>query len=133
MNRQTLTIVMAGIDIWAILFVLHHQARSPRDVRVAITSPDAPAQPSLDEPLLIWVTPHGVGLWPDRKHPWPLDALSRQVAARACEGRPVDVRLLCEPSLSLRQWGRVALAISDHAASVSIAPLPPPYSVASAE
>ena len=124
MNRQLLTIMMAGIDLWAVLFVLHYRTTQPWDVSVVITNPDQPPRATLADPVPIWMTRDELGVWPDMRHSLTIEAVQALLAKRAADCQRVEVRLLCDPSLSLRQWGRVAFALSRHAEEIRIAPLP---------
>lgn len=127
MNRQLLTIMLCGIDLWVVLFVLERQPVSPWDISVVISNPDQPPRMTLADPVQVWLKPEGLGLWPDTGQSRPLAHVQAYLAHQAAEGKRVEVRLLCDPSLSLRHWGEVALALSPYAEEIRIAPLPDPH------
>lgn len=130
MSRQLLTIMIAGIDIWAMLYALEHHQKSqetayqPWDVSVVISNPDQPAKMTLARPEQIWVTAERMGIWPNTERALTLAQVKEHLARQGAMGQRVEVRLLCDPSLSLQQWGRVALALSRHAEEIRIAPMP---------
>ena len=130
MSRQLLTIMIAGIDIWAMLYALERHDRTqqtatqPWDVSVVISDIDPRPRMTLSRPEQIWVTADQLGIWPNTKHALTLEQVQRHLACQAAKGERIEVRLLCDPSLSLQQWGRVALALSRFAEEIRVAPLP---------
>lgn len=124
LSRPLLTIMLAGVDIWAMLFVVHYGNARLRDVSLVISSPDQPPGFAQSEPLQVWLTGAAMGIWPHRDQPLALEEVKQRLSRLASGGRRVELRLLVQPDLSLRQWGRVALELSPHAEDIRIAPLP---------
>ena len=79
-----------------------------------------------DDRLSIWLTSHGMGIWPDRNRSVTIEQLERHVKLEAeRRGEPVSLRLLCDSQLEIREWSRVAVKLSAHVREVHISPLPP--------
>jgi len=115
---------MACVDIWVVVFVLHRGAAQVPDVSLAISKAGEPAGFAQVEPLQVWVTESGLGLWPRTDQPLSVQEVEKYLDKQAENSRRVELRLLIDPELSLRQWGRIALELSPHAEDIRVAPLP---------
>lgn len=124
MNRNLLLSLVAGVDIWAILFVLHFHPPTNSDVLLSMQSKQRQQIPSETTPVQIWITADGRGLWPDRNRRLKLEQLTAHLDRLAAAGEPVDVRLLCDRRLTIDDWRSTAAAISAHADTLRLAPLP---------
>lgn len=89
-----------------------------------VISSETSTQLETETPIQIWVTAYGVGIWPDREHTLTVPELQRVLQGRFDDESWLSVRLLCEPQLSLQDWGPTALALSDIASEIRLAPLP---------
>jgi hypothetical protein len=128
MSKKLLVILVAGVDLWAALFVtLIRERRANWEVSMAISDRSAPVTISAATPIQIWVREGQVGLWPAVDQPLTLDQVRRHLEATAARqpGR-LEVRLLCDPRLTIDQWGQTALAVATVAEEIRIAPLPQP-------
>ena len=66
LNRNLLTILVAGVDIWAILFILHFHRPIPWEVSLAVSGPESgPVAPVSSDPVQVRIGPDGVALYPD--------------------------------------------------------------------
>ena len=134
MSKKTLLVLLFSIDIWASLCILQRQQRRRQpacawEVPVAVAGENQAHAATLLFPVLVWVRGGRCGLWPDPK-PLTLDELCRQLAAqRRDENVRLEVRLLCDPHLTLAEWGPVAVRLSEVAEEVRVAPLPTAKSV----
>lgn len=124
---RNMMMMAAGVDIWAALFLVQLLRPEPAwEASVTMQSKTRPMVASADdEPLAIWVTSAGMGIWPDRSRNMTIEQLREQVRQVARErGEPIPLRLLCDPTLEIRQWSRVAVRLSADVRQVHIAPLP---------
>lgn len=123
-SSRTVIAFMACVDIWVVVFVLHRGAAQVPDVSLAISKAGEPAGFAQREPLQVWVTERGLGLWPRTDQPLSLEEVEKYLDKQTENSRRVELRLLVDPELSLRQWGRIALELSRHAEDIRVAPLP---------
>ncbi|MEZ5940650.1 MAG: hypothetical protein R3C18_04610 [Planctomycetaceae bacterium] len=124
MNRNLLLSLVAGVDIWVILFILHQHPPTNSDLLLTIRTKQSQALPPDQESIQIWIRRGTLGLYPDTETPWTLDKMGAYLDRQSASGRPVDVRLLCERTLTLDDWREVASELSIHADSLRLAPLP---------
>jgi len=115
---------MASTDIFVVLFVLLSGAAQVPDVSLVISDPKAPASFAQAEPLQVWVTDAALGVWPRTDQALSVQEVEGYLEKHAENSRRVELRLLGDPELSLRQWGRIALELSPHAEDIRVAPLP---------
>ena len=79
------------------------------------------------DPIQIWVRADAVGLWPDVDRPLAILQICQVLQRRAEQDRSrrMEVRLLCDPKLTIDNWSQIALAIAPHVDQIHIAPLIP--------
>lgn len=126
MSRNLLLILVAGVDLWAALYVTQiHQQRSNLEVSMAISDSSAPATVTSATPVQIWLKKDQIGLWPHTNHPMTIAQIHRHLRATAAQNgkRRLEVRLLCDLDLTIDQWGKVALEIAEFAEEITVAPL----------
>ncbi len=78
------------------------------------------------EPVQIWLTASGqTGLWPGLDQPMTIPQIRQHLeTAAGRKDEPVEIRLLCDPRLTIGQWAPVALEFAAFADPIRIAPLP---------
>ncbi|MFO0903745.1 MAG: hypothetical protein U0939_12135 [Pirellulales bacterium] len=127
MSRSAMMMLAASVDIWAALFLvqlLRPQPAWEASVTMQSKANSAAATPD-DDRLSIWLTSHGMGIWPDRDRTVTIEELERHVKREVeRRGEPASLRLLCDSKLEIREWSRVAVKLSAHVRDVHIAPLP---------
>lgn len=127
MSRNMMMMMAAGVDIWAALFLVQLLRPEPAwEASVTMQSKNRPdAVSSEEEPLSIWISSKGMGIWPDCSRNMTIEELQAQVKRVAKErGEPIPLRLLCDPTLEIRHWSKVAVKLSADVRQVHIAPLP---------
>jgi hypothetical protein len=126
MSRNLMMMMAAGVDIWAALFLVQLMRPAPAwEASVTMQSKNRPDHVSDIDPLSIWISSEGMGIWPNRSRAMTIDQLRQEVKRLAMErGEPIPLRLLCDPKLEIRQWSRVAVNLSADVRQVHIAPLP---------
>lgn len=126
MSKNLLLILAASVDLWVALLIIQlWQPSQSSEVWLAISDPQTPATPMIREPVQIWLTASGqTGLWPGLDQPMTIPQIRqhlRTVTDRTNE--PVEIRLLCDPRLTIGQWAPVALELAAEADPIRIAPL----------
>ena len=128
MSKNLLLILAASVDIWAALLITQiGQPTRTSEVWMAISDPQAPSVTMTREPIRIWMRAGGrIGLWPATDRPLTMGEIRRHLETTVGPtGEAVEIRLLCEPQLTIGQWAPVALELSAWADPIRIAPLPP--------
>ena len=128
MSKHLLTILIAGADLWAALFATQILRQRPTwEVSMAISDRAAPVAITATDPIQIWVRADAIGLWPDVDRPLTIPQISQVLERRAEQDRTrrMEMRLLCDPKLTIDNWSQVALAIAPHVDEIRIAPLIP--------
>ncbi len=129
MSKKSLLVLLFSIDIWASLYILQRQQRhrttvASWEVTVAMAGEKGSRSVTLLSPVQVWLRGGQCGLWPD-PHPVALDELCLRLAAQSRdEAVRLEVRLLCDPHLTLQEWGPVAVRLSEVAEEICVAPLP---------
>ncbi len=125
LNRNLLTILVAGVDIWAILFILHFHRPIPWEVSLAVSGPESgPVAPVSSDPVQVRIGPDGVALYPDPDVAPNLTAVRTYLHHKQQQGDYVVVRLLCSQTAKLEDWGPLARSLTEFADEISIAPAP---------
>lgn len=129
MSKNLMMILVAGVDIWAALLITQiRKTAQPWEVSMAISNESSVATSlSPTTPIQIWMTKNeDIGFWPETSQPLTMQEVRHRLQQQAVQdpSHRLEVRLLCDPSLTIQQWGHLALALSRHAEEIRIAPLP---------
>jgi len=132
MGTRTLLVLAFSADLWAALaIVMLIRSPSTWDVPVAVSGANQPQSLQVAEPIQLWMQNGQIGFWPDRNRPMSLSNVCRQLSRISKNStRRIEVRLLCDQRLTMREWAPVVQRISKIAEEVRLAPLP---TVASSE
>ena len=125
MNKNLLMILIAGVDIWAILFVVHLKPNSAWEVSLATANHEStdPTTTATLSPIEVRVTREKVELWPHHEAT-DLTTVLKVLEQRRQSGEYLDIRLLCGDGLAIRDWGPTAAALAEIADELSIGPDP---------
>lgn len=129
MNNRLMFLLIFAADVWAAMFMLHFKKPSNTgtwEVSVALTNPNAASGPPPNETVQVWVRQQGqLGLWPETTRSMEMEhVVSAITDTKSRLGQPPEIRVLCDPAMTMQEWGPVVLELAPHAASLSIAPLP---------
>ncbi len=126
MNARFMTVLIAGIDIWAVLFIVHYRPTPTWEATVVTNGNQQTTQlAGASKPVEIWVADdQSIGLWPERSKPISMEQMQAYLQRLRDEGQHVEVRLLCDRSLTLERWGRVAIGLGSSVDEIRVAPLP---------
>lgn len=124
MNKNLLLILVAGVDIWAALFITQlNQPANHWAVSLAISDQITQAA-TTTQPIQIWMRKNGsMGIYPRTGQTMTVDAVCECVEA-AGRDTDISVRLLCEPNMEFQDWSPLVLRLAKHTRRLSLAPLP---------